>query len=277
MAKKRKLKKSIIMLIGVICFFIVYFAAFKLGRYLDEKNVEPVKVEEQEEDTRSLKSQISTKNKIYISDENVESIRIEKEYWEKIKILFSEFAKVRKPESYTPIYNGHSDDGIRFSTDLNYFRVYTVNREEYYKIPVATKKEFKTTLGQSIYLSFDFAKQYKNWKSVEINYENDVKKIHKWKFDDLSYKMGAKRMVGKVQPEKGKERSEYNFTINISGSYYNLKIETMGKDYVKISAGEGENHAEAYYEVHTGLYEYLLYDIFKLEVKEEPTKEENKK
>ncbi|MGL4911125.1 MAG: hypothetical protein ACRC3Y_01710 [Romboutsia sp.] len=275
MAKKRKLKKSMIVLIAVVGFFIVYFGAFNFGRYLDEKNVEPVKVQE-EEDTRTLKKQISTKDKIYISDENVESIRIEEEYWEKLKVLFSEFTKIRKPESYTPIYNGHSDDGIRFSTDLNYFRVYTVNKEEYYKIPVATKKEFKTTLGQSIYLSFDFARQYKNWKTVEVSYGSEVKKIHKWKFDDFSYKMGAKRIVGKVQPEKGKERSKYNFTIDIAGSYYNLKIETMGKDYLKISAGEGENHGEAYYEVHTGLYDYLLYDLFKLEVKEE-VKEEVKK
>ena len=269
MAKKRKLKKSMAVIIGVVGFFIVYFGAFSYGVYLDEKNVEPVKVEDQEEDTRPLINQISTKDKIYISDENVDGIRIEEEYWKKIKILFSEFSKIRKPESYTPIYNGHSDDGIRFSTDLNYFRVYTVNKEEYYKVPVTIKKEFKITLGQSIYLSFDFVRQYKNWKTVEVSYDNSVKKIHKWKFDDFSYKMGSKRMVGKVQPEKGKERSKYNFTIDITGSYYSLKVETMGKDYLKISAGEGENHRETYYEVHTGLYDYLLYDLFKLEVREE--------
>ena len=57
--------------------------------------------------------------------------------------------------------------------------------------------------------------------------------------------MSAKRIVGKVQPEKSKERSKYNFTIDIKGENYDIKVETMGKDYVKIISNKGE----AYYEV----------------------------
>ena len=55
-------------------------------------------------------------------------------------------------------------------------------------------------------------------------------------------------------------RSKYNFTIDIQGDNYTLKIETMGKDYVKISSDKGE----AYYEVSIALYEYLREEIFKL-------------
>lgn len=268
MAKKRKLKKSMALILGVILFFGVYFFTFTKVRNGQDKNKEPVNTEEQQEDTRPLINQISYKEKIYISDSKVENIRIESSYWSNIKVLFSEFTKIRKPQSYTPVYNGYSDDGIRFSTDLNYFRVYTVSTEEYYKVPVATKKEFEKLLRESIYISFDFIKKYKSWETVEISYKDETKKIHKWKFDDLSYKMASKRIVGKVQPEKNKERSEYNFTISIKGKYYNSIMETMGKDYVKISTGEGENKAKAYYEVHTGLYEYLVSEIFELQQSE---------
>ena len=72
--------------------------------------------------------------------------------------------------------------------------------------------------------------------------------------------MSAKRIVGKIQPEKNKERSKYNFTIDIQGDNYTLKIETMGKDYVKISSDKGK----VYYEVSIALYEYLRDTIFKL-------------
>ncbi|MGL6106673.1 hypothetical protein [Romboutsia sp.] len=261
MAKKRKLKKEVIILIFIGAFLIVYTLAFNLGTYLDKNNETPVKQAQEEEDTRSLMTQISVKNKIYISDSKVENIKIEKEYWEGMKFLFSEFSKIRTPESYESIYNGYSDDGIRFSTDLNYFRVYTVKKEEFYKIPIENKKEVEKILRDSIYTSFDLIKQYKTWDNVELAYGGQVKKVHKWKYDDLSYKMASKRMVGKVQPEKSKERSKDNFTINIQGENYKVKVETMGKDYVKITCGD----TAAYYEVYTGLYEYLRDDIFKIE------------
>ena len=263
MAKKRKLKKGMALILGIILFFGVYFASFTFGRHLDEKNTQPVKKEEDQEDARSLMSQLNSKEKIYITDSNVENVRVEESYWTNVKVLFSEFSKIRTPDSYTPVYSGNSDDGIRFSTDLNYFRVYTVSNEEYYKVPVATKKEFKKLLGESIYLSFDFVKKYKNWDTVEVSYKGETKEIHKWKFDDLSYNMGSKRIVGKVQPQKSKERSKYNFTINIKGEHYNAKLETMGKDYVKIS--QGNSKEEAYYEVLTGLYDYLVVEVFQLE------------
>lgn len=260
MAKKRKLKKEVVAILAVIAFFIVYFIAFKIGTYLDQKNQEPIKQVEEKEDTRPLISQLKSESKIYISDSEIENIKIEESSWDEIKYVFTKFSKIRTPEKFTPIYNGYTDDGLKFSTDLNYLRVYTVKKEEYYKVPVEQKDYFQKALNESIYTSFDFVKQYKTWKNVTISYNDNKKRIHKWKFDDLSYKMAAKRQVGKIQPEKSKERSEYNFTIDIKGENYEVTIETMSKDYVKITSGD----LQAYYEVYTGLFEYIKENVFKI-------------
>lgn len=264
MAKKRKLKKSAALLIGILGFFVIYFIAFNFGKSLDKQTETNPKKAEETEDTRSLLTQISSKNKIYVSDKSeksVDGVKIEERYWDEIKYSFKEFSGVRSPESYDELYVGYSDDGIRFSTDLNFFRVYTVNKEEYYKVPVMYKKEFENLIKKSIYTSFDFIKQYKAWDKVNIIYGDKTKSIPKWKYDKLSYQMAAKRMVGKVQPEKNKERSKYNFVINVKGKSYEAKMETMGKDYVKITC-KGE---EAYYEVNDSLFEYIRDEIFKIE------------
>lgn len=265
MAKKRKLKKGAALLIGILGFFVVYFIAFNFGKSLDKQiETNPKKTEEGSEDTRSLLAQVSSKKKIYVSDKSknsVDSVKIEDGYWDEIKYSFKEFSEVRPPESYDELYVGYTDDGIRFSTDLSHFRVYTVNKEEYYKVPVGYKKEFEDLIEESIYTSFDFIKQYKSWEKVTVTYGDKSKNIHKWKYDKLAYQMAAKRMVGKVQPEKNKERSKYNFVIDVKGKNYEAKMETMGKDYVKITC-KGK---EAYYEVNDRLFEYIRDEIFKIE------------
>lgn len=261
MAKKRKVKRSVLVIVSIVAFFIIYGLAFYAGTYLDNKDKPKVEVKEEvETDNRPLMNQLSSKKKIYMSNGEVENIKIDEVYWEDIKYEFNQFSKVRNPDKFEPTYTGYSDDGVRFSTDLNLFRIYTVNQEVYYKVPVAEKTKFESLLNGSIYTSFDFVKQYKTWKSVNLTYNDQKKTVHKWKYDDLSYKMSSKRVVGKVQPEKSKERSKYNFTIDIQGNNYSIKIETMGKDYVKITSDKGE----AYYEVSIALFEYLRTDIFKL-------------
>ena len=261
MAKKRKVKRSVLVIVSIVAFFVIYGLAFYAGTYLDNKDKPKVEVKEEvETDNRPLMNQLSSKKKIYMSNGEVENIKIDEVYWEDIKYEFNQFSKVRNPDKFEPTYTGYSDDGVRFSTDLNLFRIYTVNQEVYYKVPVAEKTKFESLLNGSIYTSFDFVKKYKTWKNVSVSYNDQKKTIHKWKYDDLAYKMSSKRIVGKIQPEKNKERSKYNFTIDIQGDNYTLKIETMGKDYVKISSDKGE----AYYEVSIALYEYLREEIFKL-------------
>ncbi|MBQ9012633.1 MAG: hypothetical protein IJ094_03575 [Bacilli bacterium] len=261
MAKKRKLKKSVLMGMSIAAFFAVYGIAFYGFTYLENKNQPETEVsEETKEDTRNLMTQLNSKEKIYISSGDIKNIKVEQLYWDELKYELTKFSKVRNQDKFDPIYTGYSDDGVRFSTDLNFFRIYTVNQEVYYKVPVAEKSKLDSLLNGSIYTSFDFVKQYKTWKSVEISYNDKTKTIHKWKYDDLVYKMSAKRTVGKVQPEKNKDRSEYNFTIDIKGDNYDLKVETMGPYYVKISSNKGM----AYYEVSIALYDYLRDEIFKL-------------
>ena len=261
MAKKRKVKKGVIVAISIVAFFIIYGFAFWAGTYLDNKDNPKVETKGDEEiDERPLMKQLSSKKNIYMSNEDAENIKVDETYWEEVKYELTKLSQVRKSDKFTPIYTGYSDDGVRFSTDLNLFRIYTVNQEVYYKIPVSEKEQFEKVLNCSIYTSFDFVKKYKTWKSVNISYNDKNKTIHKWKYDDLAYKMSAKRIVGKIQPEKNKERSKYNFTIDIQGDNYTLKIETMGKDYVKISSDKGK----VYYEVSIALYEYLRDTIFKL-------------
>ena len=257
---KRKVKKSAILIMGIICFFIIYFAAFNYFSNVGKGQGAKIPDVEEKVDARSLLSQFKSKKKIYISDGNVSNVRMEEEKVQEFQYSFNEFSKIRTPDSYKPIYEGYTDDDIKFSTDLNVIRIYTVNKEEYYKIPVSSKDEFKKILEKSIYTSFDFVKQYKTWKEVKITYKDKTKNLSRWKYDDLANTMASKRIVGKVQPEKSKERSDYNFVIQIKADNYEAKIETMGEDYVKISSKD----LSSYYEVHTALYTYIKDEVFKL-------------
>ena len=261
MAKKRKLKKSVLLSMFIVFFFIVYGITFYYFTSSEDKGKPEIEVSEQtKEDTRDLMTQLNSKEKIYMSSGDIKNIKVEQLYWDELKYELTKFSKVRNQEKFTPIYTGYSDDGVRFSTDLDFFRIYTVKQEVYYKVPIAEKNKLDALLNGSIYTSFDFVKQYKTWNNVSISYKDETKNVHKWKYDDLAYKMSAKRTVGKVQPEKQKERSKYNFTIDIKGENYDLKVETMGPYYVKISSNKGM----AYYEVSIALYEYLRDEIFKL-------------
>lgn len=260
MSKKRRLKKSALLGIGIVCFFIVYFICFKFFSSLGDLEGTKVPGVVEKVESRSLLDQFKDENKVYISNDTVSGVRMEEEKVTELKYSFKEFSKIRAPKSYTPLYEGYTDEEIKFSTDLNVFRVYTVNEEEYYKVPVAYKKEFKEILDTSIYTSFDFVKQHKTWKKVTIDYGDENKKLSGWKYDDLASKMVQKRLVGKIQPEKARERSKYKFTINITAENYEAKVDIMGEDYVKITV----NDLVSYYEVSNSLYDYIKTDIFKI-------------
>lgn len=261
MAKRRKVKKSVFLVGGIILFFAVYFLTFYGVSKISNKDKEnAVTLNTKTEDSRPLLKQLTDKDKIYLSDSVISDVRVDEELLEELRYSFEDVSKIRTPQSYTSVYEGYSDDGLKFSTDLSVLRVYTVDKEEYYKIPVSSKEEFKKILDKSIYTSFDFVKQYKTWKEVKITYNDKTKKLSRWKYDDLANTMAAKRVVGKVQPEKSKQRSKYNFVIEIKAENYEAKIETMGEEYVKIS---GKN-LSSYYEVHPALYTYLKDEVFKL-------------
>ncbi len=259
----RKYKKNVKIAMGIILFLVTYLICLKIfGNMLDnnELNNNTSTTETQRESTNSLRSQLNYKKNIYMSSENADSIKIESVHWDEVRIIFNQFPSIREVDKFNPIYKGHSDDGIRFETDLDYFRIYTVSKEEFYKVPVTDKEKLESILNESIYTSLGFVKQYKTWNKVQITDGNKTRTLSKWKFDELSYKLISKRIVGKVQPEKNKEKSEYNFVVNIEGDNYTATIETMGEDYVKISSEKGE----AYYEVSTILFNYLKEDVFNI-------------
>ncbi len=83
--------------------------------------------------------------------------------------------------------------------------------------------------------------------------------------DEVSSRLISKKVVGKVQPEKSQSRSEYNFEIRIDCGGYEIQIDTMGSDYIKVVTGDSYN----YYEVEPDLYDYIRDVIFKLSDLEE--------
>lgn len=196
---------------AIILFFGVYIASFTYFSNKENNSKDnAVKIEEPE-DNRSLLKQLNEKEKIYLSDGIVSDVRVEEQLLEELRYSFEDISKIRKPASYESTYEGYSDDGLKFSTNLDVIRIYTVNEEEYYKIPVSSKNELKNILDKSIYTSFDFIKQYKTWKDVKIVYKDNTKNLSRWKYDDLANTMAAKRVVGKVQPEK--VRKEASITL----------------------------------------------------------------
>ena len=67
MAKKRKVKKSMLILLGILAFFIVY-----VGTYIHfakkQQSEQPVKVENQnsKDDTKPLLNQLKSNDTVYI-------------------------------------------------------------------------------------------------------------------------------------------------------------------------------------------------------------------
>ena len=69
MAKRRKIKKSVFLVGGIILFFGVYIGSFMLFSKVensDKKNA--VTINTEREDNRSLLKQLEDKEKIYLSD-----------------------------------------------------------------------------------------------------------------------------------------------------------------------------------------------------------------
>ena len=86
MAKKRKVKKSVLVAMSIVVFFVIYGLAFYLGTYLDNKDNPKVETKEDESvDERPLMKQLSSKKKIYMSNEQVENIKVDEIYWDEVK------------------------------------------------------------------------------------------------------------------------------------------------------------------------------------------------
>ena len=121
------------------------------------------------------------------------------------------------------------------------------------------KAELESEYRKLIYTSVDFITNKENMGSIRLYHGDKSKKVWPWKKDDLIYKILYKREVGKIQPEKEFRKSKDNYTIKMEKSGEEIYIQTMGKDFIKVTCGDNI----AYYEVYPELYNYLHDEVFK--------------
>lgn len=275
----RILHNKILMIVfAVALFFIFYIGAFNIvGSKLDEGNGdtniidvegESGKSEIQQqleskkaiESKKSLLERFSSVKKMFISNDDVENIKIEGETLENFKRNIDLFVKIRAiDEAFNPVNKGTTESDIDFETDFKYFKLKSGKKVEYYKIPVTMESSFESSFRKMIYTSVDFIKNKEGLGKVKLYYKDEEKGVWPWKKDDLLYKILYKREVGKIQPEKEFRKSKDNFTIKMEKSGTDVSIQTMGKDFIKVTNGDNV----AYYEVYPDLYNYLKDEVFK--------------
>ncbi|MBC2575138.1 hypothetical protein [Peptostreptococcus canis] len=271
-----KLNKTVLIILVIILFFLVYSFSFKVFRKwissspktdivnIDtrgEKNRVQQELERKEIEDRkkSVLLRFNESKKMFISSGNIEDIKVEGEMMDNFNRITISFVKLRGIDGkFEPDNRGKTNTGIEFETDFNYFVVKDRDKTEYYKIPVAVKSDFQSMYNRMIFTSVDYIVNKKDLGKIRVCKGNDEKGIMPWKKDDLIHKILYKREVGKIQPEKDFQKSKKNFTIKIKKSNRDIIIQTMGKDFIKVTSGDNI----AYYEVYKDLYEYLDTEIF---------------
>lgn len=272
-----KLNIIVRVVVVILIFMLLYSISFKMARInIDKgqtmdimsvdtggektKTQEAMEAKKAEEAKKSLLVRFKESKKIYISDEETENIKISGETLEQFKRKAEVFVKVRNlDDDFKTSNKGYTDNSLNFKTDFNYFVITSGKRVENYKVPVSMKAELEAEYRKLIYTSVDFITNKENMGSIRIYHGDESKKVWPWKKDDLIYKILYKRAVGKIQPEKEFKKSKDNYTIKMEKSGVKIFIQTMGKDFIKVTCGDNT----AYYEVFPELYNYLHDEVFK--------------
>lgn len=272
-----KLNIIVRVVVVILIFMLLYSISFKMARInIDKgqtmdimsvdtggektKTQEAMEAKKAEEAKKSLLVRFKESKKIYISDEETENIKISGETLEQFKRKAEVFVKVRNlDDDFKTSNKGYTDNSLNFKTDFNYFVITSGKRVENYKVPVSMKAELEAEYRKLIYTSVDFITNKENMGSIRIYHGDESKKVWPWKKDDLIYKILYKRGVGKIQPEKEFKKSKDNYTIKMEKSGVKIFIQTMGKDFIKVTCGDNT----AYYEVFPELYNYLHDEVFK--------------
>lgn len=272
-----KLNIIVRVVVVILIFMLLYSISFKMarinidkGQTMDIMSVdtggektrtqEAMEAKKAEEAKKSLLVRFKESKKIYISDEETENIKISGETLEQFKRKAEVFVKVRNlDDDFKTSNKGYTDNSLNFKTDFNYFVITSGKRVENYKVPVSMKAELEAEYRKLIYTSVDFITNKENMGSIRIYHGDESKKVWPWKKDDLIYKILYKREVGKIQPEKEFKKSKDNYTIKMEKSGVKIFIQTMGKDFIKVTCGDNT----AYYEVFPELYNYLHDEVFK--------------
>lgn len=272
-----KLNIIVRVVVVILIFMLLYSISFKMARInIDKgqtmdimsvdtggektKTQEAMEAKKAEEAKKSLLVRFKESKKIYISDEETENIKISGETLEQFKRKAEVFVKVRNlDDDFKTSNKGYTDNSLNFKTDFNYFVITSGKRVENYKVPISMKAELEAEYRKLIYTSVDFITNKENMGSIRIYHGDESKKVWPWKKDDLIYKILYKREVGKIQPEKEFKKSKDNYTIKMEKSGVKIFIQTMGKDFIKVTCGDNT----AYYEVFPELYNYLHDEVFK--------------
>lgn len=272
-----KLNIIVRVVVVILIFMLLYSISFKMasinidkGQTMDimsvdtggekTKTQEAMEAKKAEEAKKSLLVRFKESKKIYISDEETENIKISGETLEQFKRKAEVFVKVRNlDDDFKTSNKGYTDNSLNFKTDFNYFVITSGKRVENYKVPISMKAELEAEYRKLIYTSVDFITNKENMGSIRIYHGDESKKVWPWKKDDLIYKILYKREVGKIQPEKEFKKSKDNYTIKMEKSGVKIFIQTMGKDFIKVTCGDNT----AYYEVFPELYNYLHDEVFK--------------
>ena len=272
-----KLNIIVRVVVVILIFMLLYSISFKMARInIDKgqtmdimsvdtggektKTQEAMEAKKAEDSKKTLLVRFKESKKIYISNEETENIKISGETLEQFKRKTEVFVKVRNlDDDFKTSNKGYTDNNLHFKTDFNYFVITSGKRVENYKVPVSMKAELESEYRKLIYTSVDFITNKENMGSIRLYHGDKSKKVWPWKKDDLIYKILYKREVGKIQPEKEFRKSKDNYTIKMEKSGEEIYIQTMGKDFIRVTCGDNI----AYYEVYPELYNYLHDEVFK--------------
>lgn len=272
-----KLNIIVRVVVVILIFMLLYSISFKMARInIDKgqtmdimsvdtggektKTQEAMEAKKAEDAKKTLLVRFKESKKIYISNEETENIEISGETLEQFKRKTEVFVKVRNlDDDFKTSNKGYTDNNLHFKTDFNYFVITSGKRVENYKVPVSMKAELESEYRKLIYTSVDFITNKENMGSIRLYHGDKSKKVWPWKKDDLIYKILYKREVGKIQPEKEFRKSKDNYTIKMEKSGEEIYIQTMGKDFIRVTCGDNI----AYYEVYPELYNYLHDEVFK--------------
>ena len=256
---KPEYKKEVGVFIFVLLTFGGYFIGVKASPLIQKDEVVEQVTEDNKELNVSLQNKFIESSHIYISDANVEKVKIFEDFKEYLQEFFNtSIMKIRQPSSFKSSYEGLSSSGVKMSTNLDVIKFEYMNQVSYYKVAESVKKDFKDLLTKIIYFSPSSLKNSSNWEDVTITLNNsDVEsiKVKKKDFEELASKVSIVRKCGKIQPEKNNSQSKKQYIVDLKTHSGEYKISTMGKNYIKI---EFNNEFLEYFEVQSYFFDYLV-------------------
>lgn len=255
---KNRYKKEIIATSLVVLFFGGYYVGAKAFGLIDRNDAEASYYSIENKNTPLL-TKLASSNSIYMSNKYIKRVRVFDEYKESLQdFLTNSTMSIREPKHFKVLYQGFSNSGVKFYTDLDVLKLEDFNSSAYYKISETVKPDFFNLIEKMLYLSSTTIKDCENWKSVNIVdlNSNVSKKIKESDFDEFASKISIVRSCGKIQPEKNLNLVKNNYTVQITTKNdITYTLYTMGKNYMKIELN-GSN--SEYFEVKTSGYDYIV-------------------